>query len=141
MRFTHFVALGGLAVALACGGSATGTDGNNNNPPPPVPGTHDVTVKDYSFSPQTITIKVGETVRWTNQGPSVHHVISDQAGVFDAGDMLAPGTTTDPYGNPTSTGGSTFSHTFTQAGTFTYHCMNHPPAGYKGFTGTIIVQP
>lgn len=139
MRFRQMVVLASVATALACGGSSpTGT--TNNNPPPPAPGVHDVTIKDFSFSPQSVTIKVGESVRWTNSGPSVHHVISDQTGLFDAGDLLPPGTTTDPYGNPSSTPGASFSFTFTKAGTYTYHCMNHPPAGYPNFTGTVIVQ-
>jgi plastocyanin len=137
MRFTQVLVLASVATALACGGSSP-TE-NNNPPPPPPPGTHDVTVKDFSFSPSSITIKVGETVRWTNNGPSVHRVVAD-GGLWDSQGLLPPGTTTDPYGNSSSTPGASFSFTFTQAGTYTYHCMNHPPSGYPSFTGTVIVQ-
>lgn len=138
MRFTQVLALGAVVMAMACGGdSATG----NKTPPPPPPGTHDVTVKDFSFSPASITIKVGESIRWTNSGPSIHDVVGDD-GSWDSQHLAPPGSTTDAYGGQTSTPGASFSHTFTQAGTYTYHCSLHPPSSpaYANFTGTVIVQ-
>jgi len=69
-----------------------------------------VTIKDFEFTPSAITIKVGDTVTWTNNGPSIHTVTADD-GSFDSGDL---------------SGGKTFSHTFQTAGTFAYHCSLHP---------------
>ena len=99
----------GSLSAMACGSSknsaATGS-------------TASVTIKDFEFTPATVTIKVGDTVTWTNNGPSTHTVTADD-GSFASGNL----------------GGDTFSHTFQNAGTFTYHC-----AISRFMTGAVIVQ-
>ena len=69
-----------------------------------------VTIADFSFSPGTITIHVGDTVTWTNNGPSAHTATSQDGG-FDTGVLQK---------------GSSASHTFTRAGTFSYICQIHP---------------
>jgi plastocyanin len=78
-----------------------------------------VAIKDFEFGPATITIKVGDTVTWTNNGPSLHTVTADD-GSFDSGNVDV---------------GKTFSHTFQSAGTFAYHCTIHP-----FMKATVIVQ-
>jgi plastocyanin len=40
-----------------------------------------------------------------------------------------------------SASGGTFSVTFTNTGTFGYHCSIHPPSLYPGFVGSIVVTP
>jgi plastocyanin len=142
MHFTRLVALIGLAAVCACGGdSPTGTDGNNNGgpptPPPPVANTTDVSITDYKFTDANVTIKVGQSVRWTNDGGTSHHVVSDDGTTFDLGNLGAPGT--DIYGTPTS--GKSATVKFSTAGTYKYHCANHPPSGYPNFVGTITVTP
>jgi plastocyanin len=87
--------------------------------PPPSPQTYAVTISNFSFSPATITIKVGSTVTWTNKDGTTHTVTSN-SGVFDSGN-LAPN--------------ATFSYTFNSAGSFSYHCSIH-----TYMTGTIVVQ-
>ena len=69
-----------------------------------------VIVKDFSFSPAAITVRVGELVTWTNSGPSAHSATA-RDGSFDTGTL--------------SKGGSR-SHTFTQPGSFAYICTPHP---------------
>lgn len=71
------------------------------------------------YSPATFTVKVGQTVTWSNGDGGVHTVTSDTSGVFDSGNMPS---------------GDTFSHTFTQAGTYTYYCTIHP-----WMKGTVVV--
>jgi len=83
-----------------------------------------ISIVDNSFSPQTITIAPGETVTWTNNGTMQHTVTADD-GSYDSGSL-----------NP----GASFSHTFTSAGTFPYHCTFHGAAGGVGMSGTIIVE-
>lgn len=79
-----------------------------------------VSISNFSFQPQTLQVKVGSTVTWANNDATSHTVTSD-TGVFDSG---------------TLTPGGSFSFTFTQAGTFAYHCNIHP-----NMKGTIIVVP
>lgn len=73
-------------------------------------GGTEVTIDNMTFAPTNITVKVGDTVTWTNNDQMVHTVTSDD-GVFDSGQMNT---------------GETFSHTFTEAGTFPYNCTLHP---------------
>jgi LPXTG-motif cell wall-anchored protein len=81
-----------------------------------------VSVADFTFAPKTVTIHAGDTVSWSNHGPSPHTVTAD-GGSFDSGNL-----------NP----GQGFSHTFPSAGTFAYHCQYHVQ---MGMVGTVIVLP
>jgi LPXTG-motif cell wall-anchored protein len=78
-----------------------------------------VTISDFQFAPASLTVNVGDTVTWTNNGPTPHSATSS-SGVFDTGIMDA---------------GQSGSHTFTEAGTFAYICTPHP-----NMHGTIVVQ-
>jgi plastocyanin len=82
--------------------------------------TVNVSIRDFSFSPNTITVVIGinNTVVWTNDG-TVDHTVTANGGSFLSGD-LAPG--------------SNFTNTFTTPGTFAYHCSIHPI-----MKGTVIV--
>ena len=79
---------------------------------------------DGCFIPSTVTIDVGSTVTWENNDTAAHTSTSlaedgGPSGVFDSSLIMA---------------GSSFSHTFEEAGTFDYFCMVHP-----WMLGTIIV--
>ena len=79
-----------------------------------------VTINNFAFNPTPLTVPVGTKVVWTNQQPQVPHTVtSDMPGVFDSGTIQS---------------GGTFSFTFMQAGTVTYHCTIHP-----NMHGTVIV--
>ena len=95
-----------------------------------------MSIKEYTFTPESVTVKVGAAVRWLNDGTMAHHIKSDDA-VFDAGN-LAPASGDGGYG---STNGQSYSYTFTQAGTYRYHCENHPLSAYPNFKGVIVVTP
>ncbi|HEY9517204.1 MAG TPA: plastocyanin/azurin family copper-binding protein [Gemmatimonadaceae bacterium] len=139
MRFTRLAATGLLAIAASCGGSSpTSNSGNPPPPPPPPVGGANVGIKDFSFSPETVTVKVGASVQWVNNGPSSHHVVSDD-GVWDAGNLAPPSGDDGTYGG--STGGQTFTFKFTTAGTYNYHCSNHPLSAYPNFKGVVVVTP
>jgi plastocyanin len=69
-----------------------------------------VTIRDFSFSPATITVNVGEAVTWTNDGPTGHSATAND-GSFDTGVFPR---------------GQSRSHTFNEAGTFSYICTPHP---------------
>jgi plastocyanin len=79
--------------------------------PPSVSGEGvEVEIEDFAYVPGTVTIKVGTTVTWTNKD-SVGHTATSDDGVFDSG-MLGKG--------------SSYSFTFTTAGTYGYFCKPHP---------------
>jgi amicyanin len=81
--------------------------------------SHSVDIADFAFSPQTLTIQVGDTVTWTNLD-QVQHTATSTTGAFDTG-LLDQ--------NASS------SVTFTDPGTYDYLCTPHPT-----MTGRIVVQ-
>jgi LPXTG-motif cell wall-anchored protein len=78
-----------------------------------------VTIRDFEFAPGAVTVDVGDTVTWTNEGPTPHSATADD-GSFDTGIYDA---------------GQSRSHTFDQAGTFAYFCTPHP-----NMRGTVTVR-
>jgi LPXTG-motif cell wall-anchored protein len=76
------------------------------------------TIADFAFSPATITVHTGDTVTWTNDGPSSHTATATD-GSFNTGVLKK---------------GASASHTFTAAGTYSYRCQIHP-----FMHGTIVV--
>jgi plastocyanin len=81
--------------------------------------TQNVSVMDNMFTPATMTVSVGTTVIWTNNG-GVTHTVTSNSGLFDSGNL---------------TPGKTFQFKFTSAGSYPYHCNIH-----SGMTGSITVQ-
>lgn len=77
-----------------------------------------VSIVDFSFSPATTTIHVGDTITWTNTGKQPHSATANDHS-FDTGILHR---------------GQSGSHTFTSAGTFSYFCVVHP-----FMKGTIVV--
>ena len=77
-----------------------------------------VDIKGFAFDPKTVTVKVGQTVTWTNQDSVTHTVTGD--GGIDSGDLSK---------------GKSYSKTFDAEGTFDYHCTPHPQ-----MTGKVIVE-
>ena len=75
----------------------------------------------WTYEPKVVTVMVGTKVSWTNHGAVVHTVSADDGKTFESGNMAAK---------------ATFSFTPTTAGTFPYHCKQHP-----WMKGTLIVQP
>jgi plastocyanin len=71
--------------------------------------TGSVTVANMAFSPAAVSTSLGGSVTWTFKDAIAHTTTSDQ-GFWDSG---------------TRSGGATYSHTFTSAGTFAYHCTIH----------------
>jgi LPXTG-motif cell wall-anchored protein len=78
-----------------------------------------VTISDFQFAPASVTVNVGDTVTWTNNGPTAHSATAPD-GSFDTGIFPA---------------GQSRSHTFNPSGTFSYICTPHP-----NMHGTIVVR-
>ncbi len=79
-----------------------------------------ISIDNFTFTPQTLTVKAGTTVTWTNRD-DIPHGIASQNNAFARSNALD---TDDSY-----------SFTFTTPGTFKYFCYIHPH-----MVGTIVVE-
>ena len=108
----------GLFAALLISVTACSTATTPAAPAEPV-AENQVTVVDRTYTPQSLTISVGETVTWVfAERGMAHNVVADD----------------NAFRSPLMSSGQ-FTHTFDTAGTFTYHCTPHPD-----MTATIIVE-
>jgi amicyanin len=84
--------------------------------------TTQVHMSGYAYGPAQLTIKVGDTVKWTNHDKAPHDAV----------------TTAGPaqFRSPMLSEGQNWSFTFTQPGTYSYYCSVHPD-----MRATIVVQP
>jgi len=83
--------------------------------------TNTVAVRNFAFSPASVTVKAGSTVTWTNQDQDPHDVVAMNDG---------------PFHSPPLNTGQSFSYTFTKPGRFDYLCTIHP-----FMTATVVVTP
>ena len=126
------LALGGALVA-GCGSSSSSSSNSNSNSTPaaappatstpaaaPAGGaTIAVSMKNIQFVPKSVTAKVGQTVKWTNDDSVDHNVTATSGETFKS----------STFGQ-----GATYSHKLAKAGTIKYVCTIHP-----GMEGTIVV--
>ena len=81
-----------------------------------------IRIKENSFDPDFVTVKVGTTVIWTNEDPGTHTVTYTGNDVmrFDSGPLVTK---------------QSFPNTFLTAGRYTYTCKQH-----SFMTGTVLVE-
>jgi plastocyanin len=80
-----------------------------------------VEIEDFEYYPATVNIKTGTTVRWENEDEAPHTVTSN-----NTGGVLNSGTLDED---------ETYSYTFTNTGSYSYHCSFHP-----SMVGTVNVS-
>jgi plastocyanin len=73
---------------------------------------YNVVIKQYAYSPASLTIDQGDTVTWTNQDSVQHDVMVTAGAAMVHSPMLSQG--------------QSWSHTFTTAGSYSYICSVHP---------------
>jgi plastocyanin len=78
-----------------------------------------IVIKDFMFTPNSLTVKAGSSVTWVNKDDEPHSVVSD-TGLFRSGAVDT---------------NETFSFKFDKPGTYHFTCAIHPR-----MVGTIIVQ-
>ena len=106
-----------VAIAAGCSSdstpkaSASSTSSSSSSSGAPAVSGNEITIKDFKFGPDSLSVKVGDTVTFKNADGQQHTATSDNSGDFDAGAV-------DPGGSKEVT--------FAKAGTFTYHCSFHP---------------
>ena len=117
---------GMLVAVLALVGCGGGGDGDKNAKPPPdggppgKPGA--IRIANFEFKPQTVVVKPGTKVTWTNADSSIHDI-------KDTSPLATPV-------SPSLSQGDTFSITYAQPGTYSYVCGIHPY-----MTGSVEVAP
>jgi plastocyanin len=100
--------------------------------------TVEVTMKNDPkavFVPATVTVRLGDTVSWTNPGLITHTVTFDPAQAENKENVTLPAGAA-PFASSDMEEDATFSHTFTVKGTYKYVCKYHEA---MGMVGTIIV--
>jgi plastocyanin len=80
--------------------------------------TKNVKITATAFSPATVTIATGDSVKWTNKDTKTHQVVSN----------------TGAFASPIIGVNHTYTHTFNTAGTYKYHDALHP-----ALTGKVVV--
>ena len=94
---------------------------NNNNTQTVGPRIYNVEIKDNTFIPDTLNVKAGDTVIWTNKEGVRHVILSDRLAEINS---------------KTLSNGDNYTHTFNKAGEFPYHCEVH-----FSMKGKIVVGP
>jgi plastocyanin len=126
------LALGG-ALAAGCGSSSSSSNSSSastpaasapaTSTPAAAPatggGTVAVSMKNIQFSPKSVTAKVGQSIKWTNDDSVDHNVTATSGETFKSKN----------FGQ-----GATYAYKLDKAGTIKYVCTIHP-----GMEGTIIV--
>jgi plastocyanin len=79
-----------------------------------------VEIIDFAFSPETVTVKVGSAITWTN-GDGFAHSVKSADGSFVSQDLQQ---------------GQSYASTFTTPGSYAYVCGIH-----NSMTGTVVVEP
>lgn len=85
-----------------------------------VPENFDIKMAGSKFTPESVTIKVGDKITWINDDSTPHTVSSDD-GVFESGGLER---------------GKIFEYTFVAKGVYPYRCDIHG----ESMRGTIIVE-
>src|SRR5262249_43151196 len=76
------------------------------------------------FEPKVLVINPGDTVTWINSGEEEHDIITFPDGYPQGADA---------FQSPLfKHAGEQWSHVFTTAGTYEYHCLPHLPMGMHG---------
>lgn len=132
-----------LALVAGCTGTTTTTSttttgmaGMDHGGGHMMAKTVDVEIKGNKFVNQTVTVYVGDTVRWTHRDGNVPHNVVADDGSFDSHPNCAA---TVPVGVPVSQvcmveGNPAYTRLFDKAGSVPYNCRVHP-----SMTGTVEV--
>lgn len=82
--------------------------------------TYNIEIKDNIASPDSLKVKVGETVIWTNKDSIPHTITSNMGKELNSKSLKT---------------GETYSHVFNKTGAFSYHSEVNP-----NVKGTITVE-
>ena len=115
-QFVSPASVATMTVALAVGA------------PAPARAQVAISIQDFEYTPATVTVQVGQTIRWTNNDVIEHTATS----------MTGPGTLVPSgvFSSPLLEIGQTFDFMPTVPGTFHYFCVPHG----SSMVGIVIVE-
>lgn len=99
-----------LIAAISCKKQNIGT-----------PGENEIFLLYKTFNPTSLAVKKGTTITFTNKD-NANHSITSSTGLFDSGKIKSE---------------VSYTHTFNDAGTYSFYCRYHSNQQEQG---TIIVQ-
>ncbi len=117
--FSGLIPLMSVILLAAC--TPTGTSGNMQSPQRNQ--TFQISINDFNFQPNEITLPVGSTVEWKVTGQNPHTITADD----------------NSFKSGTLTPGAIFKYTFTKVGTYLYYCEFHGYKGGQGMAGAVTV--
>lgn len=117
------------SVAPSVGPSAVASGKAHSSPTPVL--NQRIDISDFAFAPNRLTIRANTTVIWYQQGKAQHTVTS---GTDDTATGAAK--PDGKFNSGTLKPSTTFTFTFTKAGTYAYFCSIHP----KQMSALIVVQ-
>ena len=88
------------------------------------------------YMPEKVSIKVGDSVDWVNEGQTVHSVSTTAANAQNPKDTSMPKGAV-AFDSGFIPPGGDYSYTFTVPGTYRYFCLPHEKAG---MVGVIVVK-
>ena len=108
------IACAGVVGAIAltgCGGDDSGsTTSSGSSSTAPAMSTDEVGISDFKFVPESVAVKAGAELTWTNSDDAPHTATADDSS-FDTGDLDR---------------GDSKTIVFDEPGTFSYYCRFHP---------------
>ncbi|MGB9978460.1 cupredoxin domain-containing protein [Methanobacterium sp.] len=117
MIYKYYIKIGIVVIVLGVVIISGCTQNQQQNPQNASPTT--VMIQNFTFTPNSLTVKAGTNITWINQDSAVHDVKSDSR-VFASPDLNK---------------GEKYTYNFTKPGEYSYYCDEHP-----SMTGKIIVQ-
>jgi plastocyanin len=118
-----------LSVLLALAGVACSSDGDAPR------GRVGIGMKDNFFTKDVVRIQPGDTVRWSNDGDTVHNAVA----VDEAWSVPTRGGEDDPDDDGLLVPGQTVTTTFDEPGVYEYYCTIHGTADGVGMFAVLLV--
>ena len=109
LAMLSLAACGGTADTTTTGGADTSTQTDSSTGSGEA-GEVEVVIRDYTYVPDEVVIKVGESVTWINEDSVRHNAAADD----------------NAFEGPLLSQGESYTYTFDVAGEYPYHCTPHP---------------
>lgn len=91
----------------------------------------------FKFDPETVTIQVGETVKWVNEPSTILHTVTAVSDKAMNSESVRLPDGAEPFNSGELQPGEVFTHTFMVPGRYKYFCIPHEQAD---MIGEVVVE-